>query len=212
MYSMHKLLKHGLHFHKSTSMAIRTSWSLGQSTGNEKQTAKTKAGVRRYIAPVAAEPFLSGNSSIYVEGMYESWLQDPNSVHKSWDIFFKNAENGAAPGTAYSPPPPVEAGYPSPATSSATIPASQVIQDVSAKTLDRKVIEDHLSVQAIIRSYQLRGHFLAKTDPLGMDSSAEPTHRFVRQLESYHLGKSLHYSFTLLLRGNGGMVSSVGKE
>lgn len=79
---MHKLLKHGLHFHKSTSMAIRTSWSLGQSTGNEKQTAKTKAGVRRYIAPVAAEPFLSGNSSIYVEGMYESWLQDPNSVHK----------------------------------------------------------------------------------------------------------------------------------
>lgn len=74
---------------------------------------------------------------------------------QSWDIFFKNAENGAAPGTAYSPPPPVEAGYPSPAASSAAIPASQVIQDVSAKTLDRKVIEDHLSVQAIIRSYQV---------------------------------------------------------
>ncbi|PIK42551.1 putative 2-oxoglutarate dehydrogenase, mitochondrial [Apostichopus japonicus] len=95
-------------------------------------------------------------------------------------------------------PSPVEAGYPSPAASSAAIPASQVIQDVSAKTLDRKVIEDHLSVQAIIRSYQLRGHFLAKTDPLGMDSSAEPTHRFVRQLESYHLDASdMERIFTL---------------
>lgn len=81
---MQKLLKHGICLHKSTAMAVRTSWSLGRNQGTEKQnpSEKTKAGVRRYIAPVAAEPFLSGNSSTYVEGMYESWLQDPNSVHK----------------------------------------------------------------------------------------------------------------------------------
>ena len=38
--------------------------------------------VRNYAAPVAAEPFLNGSSSTYVEEMYNSWLQDPNSVHK----------------------------------------------------------------------------------------------------------------------------------
>lgn len=40
------------------------------------------ANVRRYAAPVAAEPFLSGSSSNYVEEMYQSWLEDPSSVHK----------------------------------------------------------------------------------------------------------------------------------
>lgn len=29
----------------------------------------------------AAEPFLNGSSSVYVEEMYNSWLQDPKSVH-----------------------------------------------------------------------------------------------------------------------------------
>ena len=38
--------------------------------------------VRKYVAPVAAEPFLNGSSSVYVEEMYNSWIQDPNSVHK----------------------------------------------------------------------------------------------------------------------------------
>lgn len=37
---------------------------------------------RQYIAKAAQEPFLNGSSSIYVEEMYKSWSQDPNSVHK----------------------------------------------------------------------------------------------------------------------------------
>ena len=31
---------------------------------------------------VAAEPFLNGSSSNYVEEMYSAWLEDPKSVHK----------------------------------------------------------------------------------------------------------------------------------
>lgn len=37
---------------------------------------------RFYTAPVAAEPFLSGTSSNYVEEMYFAWLENPQSVHK----------------------------------------------------------------------------------------------------------------------------------
>uniref|UniRef100_A0A8C9WQL1 2-oxoglutarate dehydrogenase complex component E1 n=1 Tax=Scleropages formosus TaxID=113540 RepID=A0A8C9WQL1_SCLFO len=37
---------------------------------------------RHYTAPVAAEPFLNGTSSNYVEEMYYSWLENPKSVHK----------------------------------------------------------------------------------------------------------------------------------
>lgn len=36
---------------------------------------------RHYSATAAAEPFLNGSSSAYVEEMYNSWLADPKSVH-----------------------------------------------------------------------------------------------------------------------------------
>ena len=38
--------------------------------------------VRYYAASGAAEPFLNGSSSSYVEEMYEAWQQNPASVHK----------------------------------------------------------------------------------------------------------------------------------
>ena len=44
--------------------------------------AATTAGTRPYASGVAAEPFLSGTSSSYVEDMFLAWQQDPNSVHK----------------------------------------------------------------------------------------------------------------------------------
>lgn len=36
---------------------------------------------RRSYNAAAAEPFLNGSSSAYVEEMYNSWLVDPKSVH-----------------------------------------------------------------------------------------------------------------------------------
>lgn len=38
--------------------------------------------VRPYSNQVAAEPFLNGSSSNYVEEMYNAWLEDPKSVHR----------------------------------------------------------------------------------------------------------------------------------
>lgn len=40
----------------------------------------TSAQVYRSTA-AAAEPFLNGSSSVYVEEMYNAWLADPKSVH-----------------------------------------------------------------------------------------------------------------------------------
>ena len=44
--------------------------------------AGSNKGKRNYATQAAAEPFLSGSSSVYVEEMYSSWQQDPKSVHK----------------------------------------------------------------------------------------------------------------------------------
>lgn len=65
---------------------------------------------------LTAEPFMNGtsgygkiirkykNSSLfrqYIEQMYESWLLDKQSVHRSWDAFFSNVHAGALPGQAF---------------------------------------------------------------------------------------------------------------
>uniref|UniRef100_A0A3B3REN7 2-oxoglutarate dehydrogenase complex component E1 n=1 Tax=Paramormyrops kingsleyae TaxID=1676925 RepID=A0A3B3REN7_9TELE len=125
----------------------------------QQATPRTFRPVRCYTAPVAAEPFLNGTSSNYVEEMYYAWLENPKSVHKSWDIFFRNANAGAPPGTAYQSPPPlgvILSGLP------------QVQTLVGAQPNVEKLVEDHLAVQSLIRAYQIRGHHVAQLDPLGI--------------------------------------------
>jgi 2-oxoglutarate dehydrogenase E1 component len=41
------------------------------------------------------ESFANGTSSAYFDQMYESWRNDPNSVHSSWRAYFENVEGGA---------------------------------------------------------------------------------------------------------------------
>ena len=36
-----------------------------------------------------AASFLNGTNANYSEEIYQAWLADPRSVHKSWDIYFR---------------------------------------------------------------------------------------------------------------------------
>ncbi|KAL3208440.1 hypothetical protein MRX96_039133 [Rhipicephalus microplus] len=125
---------------------------LSERCGAARQASTGHFGVHLLKVPargcatrVAAEPFLNGSSSVYVEEMYRAWTKDPNSVHKSWDVFFRAVSSGLGPGEAYSSPPYSVYSHAAP-----------------------RDIDDHLSVQAIIRSYQVRGHLAASLDPLGI--------------------------------------------
>uniref|UniRef100_A0A7N5ZZE5 2-oxoglutarate dehydrogenase complex component E1 n=1 Tax=Anabas testudineus TaxID=64144 RepID=A0A7N5ZZE5_ANATE len=87
---------------------------------------------RHLNSSVAAEPFLNGTSSNYVEEMYYAWLENPRNVHKSWDIFFRNANAGALPGAAYQSPP--------------SLSGTRVQALVGAQPNVEKLVEDHLEV------------------------------------------------------------------
>uniref|UniRef100_A0A9J7XIR4 2-oxoglutarate dehydrogenase complex component E1 n=1 Tax=Cyprinus carpio carpio TaxID=630221 RepID=A0A9J7XIR4_CYPCA len=137
--------------------ASQTAKNLSQQ--RPAATLRTFQPFRCYTAPVAAEPFLNGTSSNYVEEMYYAWLENPKSVHKSWDIFFRNANAGAPPGTAYQSPPPM-------GVSLAGLTQAQSL--VGAQPNVEKLVEDHLAVQSLIRAYQIRGHHVAQLDPLGI--------------------------------------------
>ncbi|XP_007524457.1 2-oxoglutarate dehydrogenase complex component E1 isoform X1 [Erinaceus europaeus] len=151
-------------FHLRTCAAkfrpLTASQTIKTFSQNRPAAARTFRQIRCYSAPVAAEPFLSGTSSNYVEEMYYAWLENPKSVHKSWDIFFRNTNAGAPPGTAYQSPLPLSAG------SLSTMARVQPV--VGAQPNVDKLVEDHLAVQSLIRAYQVRGHHIAKLDPLGI--------------------------------------------
>ncbi|XP_028585075.2 2-oxoglutarate dehydrogenase-like, mitochondrial isoform X1 [Podarcis muralis] len=115
---------------------------------------------RSYVSPGATEPFLSGSNSNYVEEMYYAWLDNPKSVHKSWDLFFRNATAGAFPGQAFQTPLPDLSG------SKTSLVQSHGLTKSPAKA--EKLVEDHLAVQSLIRAYQIRGHHVAQLDPLGI--------------------------------------------
>ncbi|XP_044726471.1 2-oxoglutarate dehydrogenase, mitochondrial isoform X2 [Chrysoperla carnea] len=125
------------------------------------------SSIRRYNAPppTASEPFLNGSSTSYVEDMYNAWLQDPSSVHASWDSFFRHS------GSGYQAPPSLVPTRENEIPISALVPQLAGAGIAAGSSVSEKIIDDHLNVQAIIRSYQIRGHHIAKLDPLGINAA-----------------------------------------
>ncbi|KAG8135229.1 hypothetical protein E2320_008271 [Naja naja] len=115
---------------------------------------------RPYVSPGVKEPFLSGSNSTYVEEMYYAWLEEPNSVHKSWDLFFRNATAKALPGQ------PLPSSLPDLSETKTSLIQSHGLTKAPGKA--EKLVEDHLAVQSLIRAYQIRGHHVAQLDPLGI--------------------------------------------
>uniref|UniRef100_A0A671YPL2 2-oxoglutarate dehydrogenase complex component E1 n=1 Tax=Sparus aurata TaxID=8175 RepID=A0A671YPL2_SPAAU len=161
---------------------------------------RTFQPVRRQNTSVAAEPFLNGTSSNYVEEMYYAWLENPRNVHKSWDIFFRNANAGAPPGAAYQSPPPLNG-------TSQGLASFQTL--VGAQPNVEKLVEDHLAVQSLIRAYQVRGHHIAKLDPLNIScvdfDDAPCTVGFYGLAES-DLDKVFRLPTTTFIGGNEGAL------
>ncbi|CAM4955569.1 unnamed protein product [Rotaria socialis] len=129
------------------------------------------------------ESFLNASSSNYIDEMYEQWSKDPQSVHKSWDLYFRHQHYQRPPTLGVTPPPPALLQYYQMTGFTQQQPVSMVPQHqshlqpmsgygtgVQELPLDRKAIQDHMAVQALVRSYQMRGHKIAQLDPLGLSS------------------------------------------
>ncbi|XP_058983499.1 2-oxoglutarate dehydrogenase-like, mitochondrial isoform X1 [Musca domestica] len=130
------------------------TWLLKGNNKKIVHNAMAAAALRCYNS-AAAEPFANGTTASYVEEMYNAWLRDPSSVHTSWDAYFRNNSYCGPPNLA-----PQQYN---------TLPATAFagMAGVGAAP-DSKTIDDHLAVQAIIRSYQARGHLASELDPLGI--------------------------------------------
>ncbi|XP_011498666.1 PREDICTED: 2-oxoglutarate dehydrogenase, mitochondrial isoform X3 [Ceratosolen solmsi marchali] len=175
------------------------SWLVRSDPVTRSSQVMVSEPLRRHNSRVATEPFLNGSSSSYVEEMYNAWLQDPHSVHISWDTFFRNSTAGAGPGSAYQAPPSLAGNF-NQVPLGSLLPLGSGSQ-IGQAPLNEKIIDDHLAVQAIIRSYQIRGHHIAKLDPLGINS-ADLDDRHPQELlyNYYSFGKNPRTTYSQELR------------
>lgn len=139
------------------------SWLIRNPSSKLTGELVAASSVKLYNS-AAAEPFLNGSSSNYIDDMYNAWLRDPASVHASWDAYFRNNSYEAPPSLAPIPRNHVPASQ----YLGSAVPALAGGSSAVGTRIDDKLIDDHLAVQAIIRSYQSRGHLVADLDPLGI--------------------------------------------
>ncbi|KAF9914743.1 2-oxoglutarate dehydrogenase E1 component, partial [Lobosporangium transversale] len=164
------------------SSIARTNAPVATLVSIRKASSSTTKGEQ----VVAKDAFLQGNSAAYVEEMYSAWLKDPSSVHLSWQIYFRNQSQGMSASQSFQAPPtiPPTGGVPS------LVPGSQ------AGSSD---VIDHLKIQLLVRAYQVRGHHVARLDPLGINE-ADLSAVIPRELDITHYGfseKDLDRTFSL---------------
>lgn len=142
----------------STVSARTSSWKLAAS-----RRPLALAARRGYATSATSSPpdpndnFLSGSTASYIDEMYMQWRQDPESVHVSWQIYFKNMESGEMPiSQAFQPPPNLVPNM------------TGGVPRISGGLEAGSDVTNHLKVQLLVRAYQARGHHTAKIDPLGI--------------------------------------------
>lgn len=129
-----------------------------------KSTRHFAAASKPQPAPLRSlsETFIDGTSANYVEEMYAKWQADPASVHSSWAAYFKNVDSGAPLGAGFAVPPSLASSslFPTPSGVPQSAPGGAAPNE--------QILLDHMKLMLLIRAYQVRGHTLAKIDPLEM--------------------------------------------
>ncbi len=125
----------------------------------------------------ADEP-LNGANLAFVEGLFASYLDDPTSVSDDWRAYFEGMDRRAVRArdlrgpryraTSIFNPPGGETASTDPAGASMEFAARQ----------DR--------VDQLVRAYRVRGHMIAKLDPLGLPREPHPE----LELDHYELGEA----------------------
>ena len=99
---------------------------------------------------------LSGGNAPYVEALYEQYLEDPASVDPGLRRWF----DGIADGGGEVPRGPIEQEFAARARKPRAAAAGGAVSD--------QVLDKQAAVLRLIEAYRLRGHRMARLDPLGL--------------------------------------------
>ena len=116
--------------------------------------------------------YIANSDAAYVDQLYQSYKQDPQSVDPSWQQFFKGFEfslaygekTGGANGT----------GTPERTKNNGAATNGQTHPGTAIHPVDTNHAEKEVSVASLIKAYRSRGHLLAKTNPLKARKDRQP--------------------------------------
>ncbi len=113
--------------------------------------------------------FLYGGNSAFLDELYGRYLIDPSTIDTSWRAYFDElgTENRSLFERAKAALTPRPRDL-RPAPANLNLPVGLGLDDPSIKSL----IHDHLRVIMLIRAFRVRGHLIAKLDPLGLTGSS----------------------------------------
>ena len=116
------------------------------------------------------QSFLSGANATFINDLHKEWKENPNSVPKEWDLWFKNNSDEVI----------LDDGPSWAKKNSQVIGAIDTVAsvravargiagkgDLSAKDL-RAATTDSIRAIMLIRAFRINGHLLAKLDPLNL--------------------------------------------
>ena len=115
--------------------------------------------------------FLYGGNSSFIEELFARYLSDPASVEPSWRGYFDGleTEDRSLFNQAQAALQPRPSGAAQPHSSALGEPAN-LNRPLPSGSLDdeatKSLIRDHLRIIMLIRAYRVRGHLMAKLDPL----------------------------------------------
>lgn len=110
---------------------------------------------------------LAGDSLSYIDGLYESYLEDANNVPKAWRQYFQHlpkVTDTTGPEVAHSP---VRSSLVAQAKAGHASKSSAPNQAQHSEEADR-----YFHVLSLIGAYRHTGHLIAKLDPLGLQKPA----------------------------------------
>ncbi len=96
---------------------------------------------------------LYGGNAPYIEAWYEAWLEDPQSVPEQWRKYFESLPQATEPESGH-----LQIGE-----------RFRLLKDGPTQLVPSVEFTDHkqAGVSRLVNSYRIRGHEIAKLDPLG---------------------------------------------
>lgn len=105
--------------------------------------------------------YIANSDAAYVDQLYQSYKQDPQSVDQSWQQFFKGFEFSLTYGENAK-------------GKTNGVSSNGNGQATATKPIDATHAEKEVSVASLIKAYRSRGHLLAKTNPLRARKDRQP--------------------------------------
>ena len=125
------------------------------------------------------EQFLYGGNAVFIEELFERFLQNPSLVDPSWQRIFAEMGHTGDHTPSWAKSPTAIIGQVDPAEQKAKKKA------VKGKAADTDSADDTAGALMLIHAYRVRGHLAAYLDPLGMEQK-EPHPEL--QPETYGFG------------------------